>query len=112
MTMCFACRVRPAGNKRAGAASAYCASCQPVSIRRIPRGGQSACAACVCLFATLADFDAHQVRRGGVFTGECLDPSSVGLELSAGAWGTREGNANRVRITARLPRRSPANLAA
>lgn len=110
--LCFGCRVLTAGNDRGGPYSAYCASCQPRDTRPQPRGSQSGCAACGRMFATVTDFDRHQGRhpRGhpleGVFTGCCLDPALIGLADAGGIWGTPEGNANRLRLAARLPDRS------
>jgi hypothetical protein len=112
MSTCFTCRTRPAGNDYGGPHTAFCATCQPRNPHPPLRGAQCRCAACSETFATLTDFDAHQVRRDGVFTGECLDPAALGLELAGHVWGTPEGNARRVHLATRLPRRPPANLAA
>jgi len=93
LTACFTCHEQnPAGN------SAYCAGCQPVDTRQQPRGSQCGCAACGLIVATLTDFDRHQERAEGVFTGRCHDPVTLGLELVGGVWGTPEGNANRARL--------------
>lgn len=101
--MCFKCKERPAGNEYGGSYSAYCGECQHrAGAGPQPRGKQCGCAACGLLFWTLADFDRHQVRVGGVFTGECLAPASLGLELAKGAWGTPEGNVKRAETAARL----------
>lgn len=103
-TTCRTCRTRPTGNDHAGPHSAYCPTCQPRDSRPQPRGSQCACGACGRIFATLTDFDGHQERwpRGhdleGVFTGQCLAPAALGLELAGGAWGTPEGNAKRRRF--------------
>jgi len=113
--LCFTCKTKPAGNDYAGPHSAYCAACQPGDTRPQPRGSQCHCAACGATLATLTDFERHQERTEGVFSGRCLDPASLGLELAARAWGTPEGNANRARLADRMRRdRSPlpANLAA
>jgi hypothetical protein len=92
-SLCYICKaVPPAGN------SAYCAPCQPAGTRQPPRGGQCGCASCGRLLATLTDFDRHQERSDGVFTGRCLDPAAVGLELAGVVWGTPEGNANRAQL--------------
>jgi len=99
---CFTCKTRPAGNDYGGIHSAYCGECQPRATGPQPRGAQCGCAACGRVLATLTDFDAHHVRRDGVFAGRCLDPVSLGLELADGAWGTPEGNANRLRKADRL----------
>lgn len=112
MSTCFTCKTRPAGNGLGGPSSAYCATCQPGDTPQPLRNAQCGCAACDETFATLTDFDAHQVRSAGVFTGECLDPVALGLELAGHVWGTPEGNANRAQAVNRLPRRSPADLAA
>jgi hypothetical protein len=106
---CFTCKARPAeGN------SAYCSSCQPRDATAQPHGSQCYCSACGRLLATLTDFDRSQERSDGVFTGRCLDPAPLGLELAAGAWGTPEGNANRARLADLMRRRAPlpANLTA
>ena len=109
MKNCYICKVRPAAET-----SAYCSSCQPKDTRPQPHGSQCYCAACGRMLATLTDFDRSQERSDGVFTGRCLDPAPLGLELAAGAWGTPEGNANRARLTDLMRRRAPlpANLTA
>ena len=111
---CFTCHAEPAGNDHAGPNSAYCAACAPRDATAQPHGSQCYCSACGAALATLTDFDRHQDRSDGVFTGRCLDPASLGLELAAGAWGTPEGNANRARLADLMRRRAPlpANLAA
>jgi hypothetical protein len=107
---CFTCSAVPAGNDHAGPYSAYCAGCQPKDTRPQPRGSQCYCSACGRLLATLTDFDRSQEHSDGVFTGRCLDPALLGLELAAGAWGTPEGNANRARLADRLPRARSLSL--
>lgn len=102
--MCFTCKSRPAGNEYGGPFSAYCAECQPRTARPRLRGAQCGCPSCGHAFATLTDFDAHQVRHDGVFTGTCRSPASIGLAEVSDVWGTPEGNAHRVRLAARLPR--------
>lgn len=95
---CWACKTQPAGSDCAGPNSAYCAICQPRDTRPQPRRAQCGCASCSRIFATLTDFDRHQQ------TGRCSDPASIGLELSAGVWGTPAGNVNRDRLAAAMTR--------
>lgn len=90
MVNCFTCNSREAEGF-----SAYCRYCQPRGSGVSLKGNQSCCGTCLRVFSTLGDFDRHQEREGGVFTGRCFDPGSVGLELSGCCWGTPEGNANR-----------------
>jgi len=95
------------GRLAAGAA-AYCPACQPRDTRQQPRASQYGCGACDRIFATGTDFDHHQAHhprghpREGVFTGQCADPASVGLEEHAGVWGTVEGHAHRERLAERM----------
>jgi len=111
---CYTCKTMSAGNDYGGPNSAYCAECQPRDTRQQPRGSQCACTACGRILATLTDFDRHQEHwpRGhpleGVFTGRCLDPVSLGLELAGGVWGTLEGNARRQQDSARMARMGAA----
>lgn len=110
-TKCYTCKVNPAGNEYAGPYSAYCESCQPRDSRRSPTGNsQCGCGNCGELFATLTDFDNHQVHLAGgsdsVFTGECRRPDDIGLIMSAsGVWGTPEGTAARAAFAARARNR-------
>lgn len=103
-SLCFTCMTLPAGNDDAGPYSAYCPECQPRDSGPRPRGGHCCCAACGRVFATLTDFDRHQERIEGVFSGRCSGPVTLGLELAGGVWGTPEGNANRAQRAGRLPR--------
>jgi hypothetical protein len=114
--LCFTCKTLPAGNDYAGPYSAYCPECQPRDARAQPHGSQCYCAACGRMLATLTDFDRHQERhpRGhpleGVFTGRCLDPADLGLELAGGIWGTPEGNVRRRQDAERMAARKPAGV--
>jgi hypothetical protein len=114
-TLCFTCKTEPAGNPYGGPYSAYCEGCQPRDTRQQPNASQRACGACGAIFATLTDFDGHQVHypRGhlleGVFTGTCMHPLASGLEQVRGVWGTPDGNAHRASLAERLPGRSAAS---
>lgn len=111
-SLCFTCRELPAEG-----ASAYCPSCQPRDTRPQLRGDQHGCAACGRVLATLHDFDAHQEHyphghiEEGVFTGRCLDPVSLGLEMKNWAWGTKSGNAHRGKLADRMRSHSQASPA-
>jgi hypothetical protein len=88
--ICFSCRYRAAVGY-----SAYCGSCQPKSVAQI-HGSQCGCGACGNVFATLTDFEDHQIR-GGPLLALCVEPVAMGLEIRDRVWGTPEGNANRDR---------------
>lgn len=96
-SLCHTCRTAPAGNGHGGPHSAYCAGCQPVRTGPRPTPTQHQCAPCGAIFATLTDFDAHQ-------PGTCQPPAMIGLTLRGHVWGTPEGNADRDRRAARMPR--------
>jgi hypothetical protein len=70
---------------------------------RIIHGTANGCSACRRQLGSLKAFDAHQVHRDGVFTGQCIDPAELGLiQDSNGVWVSPERLASNQRCAAQL----------